>query len=277
MAKLHQVSLTNDGSLELLFVGSGSAFTKKFYQTNLLVVKGDDHLLIDCGSRGPEALSALGLTVTKVENYLITHSHADHIGGLEEVMLLNRYVTRKKPTIIVKREFGQILWDSSLKGGAAYNEVSSGKYLSFEDLWNIVEPVPDPWGYREYATVNVGSIKIGIFRTNHIPDCAPTWKEAFYSYGVVIDDKILFTSDTKFDPELLDTMDAKFDFHTIFHDCQLYKGGVHASLEELSSLKPSMKKRMHLVHYQDSVDKAEDSAREAGFAGFVRQWKIYRF
>ena len=43
-----QVALKNDGDLSLFFVGTGAAFAKTLNQNNLLIVKGDDHLLIDC-------------------------------------------------------------------------------------------------------------------------------------------------------------------------------------------------------------------------------------
>jgi ribonuclease BN (tRNA processing enzyme) len=74
--------LENKGDLELTFIGTGGAFSKKYFQNNVLVVKGDSHLLIDCGTRAPEALDLLGLSVGAIRNYLVTHSHADHIGGL---------------------------------------------------------------------------------------------------------------------------------------------------------------------------------------------------
>jgi ribonuclease BN (tRNA processing enzyme) len=133
-------SLVNDGSLDLTFVGSGSAFSKVFYQNNLLVVKGGSHLLIDCGSRAPQALSQIGLSVGQVSNYLITHTHADHIGGLEEVMLVNRFALRKKTTMVVTEKLRKVLWAMSLRGGAAFNEAIDGRYLEFGDFWDQIEP-----------------------------------------------------------------------------------------------------------------------------------------
>jgi hypothetical protein len=53
-----QPALSNGGALSLTFIGAGSAFTKKFYQTNLLVVKGNSHLLVDCGTRCPRPSTA---------------------------------------------------------------------------------------------------------------------------------------------------------------------------------------------------------------------------
>ena len=81
------LSLTTEGDLSLYFIGCGSAYAKTLNQNNLLVTKGDDHLLIDCGSTCSRALHQAGVSMAQIRNYLITHSHADHIGGLEEVQL----------------------------------------------------------------------------------------------------------------------------------------------------------------------------------------------
>jgi len=267
----------NDESLSITFIGAGSAFTKKFYQNNALVVKGNDHVLIDCGTRAPEALSALGVSVTDVRNYLITHSHADHIGGLEEVMLLNRYVSKRKPTMIAPAAYRKFLWKHSLKGGAAYNERVDGKFLRFDDLWEAAEVVPVPGADRQLCEARVGSIKLAMFRTMHIPDSAPSWRSSSPSYGVVIDDRLLYTSDTRFDPELFDFLADRYELDAVFHDCQLYTGGVHASLEELKELPAPLKAKTSLMHFGDGVDAYADKAAAYGFKGFVRQWSPYVF
>ena len=49
-------SLTNKGDLSLYFIGCGSAFAKTLNQNNVLVTKGDAHILIDCGTRCSQAL-----------------------------------------------------------------------------------------------------------------------------------------------------------------------------------------------------------------------------
>ena len=82
-----RVKLTNRGDLTLYFIGTGSAFARTLNQNNLIVVKGRDHLLVDCGTRCSQALHNVGLALSKIRNYLITHSHADHVGGLEVLLL----------------------------------------------------------------------------------------------------------------------------------------------------------------------------------------------
>jgi ribonuclease BN (tRNA processing enzyme) len=274
---VHPLPLANDGHLGLTFIGSGSAFSKRFYQTNVLIVKGKTHLLVDCGSRAPEALYKLGRSVTDIENILITHSHADHIGGLEEVMLVNRYVAKRKPNIVITKEYQEVLWECSLKGGGSYNERSKGKYLEFEDFWKPIRPSAvkgDPRMCR--ATVG-DDLDLKLFRTKHIPDSAKGWEDSALSYGLIIDDRILFSSDTRFDPEMVLGYDSIYHFEKIFHDCQFFSGGVHASIDDLSSLPADVKKRMYLVHYPDSAGDKKKLAKEKGFAGFVKQWKEYAF
>ena len=77
--------LTTDGHLRVVFIGVGSAFSKRNRQSNMLLIQGEHHVLVDCGTQGPLALNDIGLNVLKVRCYLPTHSHAEHIGGMEEV------------------------------------------------------------------------------------------------------------------------------------------------------------------------------------------------
>jgi hypothetical protein len=77
----------------------------------------------------------------------------------------------------------------------------------------------------------------------HIPDTSLTWETAFWSSGVIIDNRIMFTSDTEFDRKLIDEYDAVFEFAAIFHDYQFFGGGVHSSLEEITGLSDEIKKK----------------------------------
>ena len=91
----------------------------------MLVIQGNHHVLIDCGTQGPLALNDLGLSVLDVRCYLPTHSHADHIGGLEEVALMNRYTPNiSTPDMIILRDYQDILWTKSLSGGCEYCEAN---------------------------------------------------------------------------------------------------------------------------------------------------------
>ncbi len=272
-----KLELTNNGDLELFFIGTGSAFTKRQYQTNLLIIKGQDHLLIDCGTKCPQALSELGIPIINIKNFLITHSHADHIGGLEEVSLMARYVTKQKPTMVINETYQHILWDMSLRGGCEANEEEAGDRLSFKDFWNVIRPQWLPDYARETFAARIGSINIKIMRTKHIPDSSSDWQSSFWSCGIIIDDRIFFTSDTRFDYDLVDYYENRFNFEAIFHDCQFYTGGVHASLEELNGLPVEIKNKIFLTHYGDNWEEFESSIAEYGFAGLARHHVFYTF
>ncbi|MEX2488059.1 MAG: MBL fold metallo-hydrolase [Pseudomonadales bacterium] len=269
-----RVRLNNSGDLSLYFVGAGAAFAKSLNQNNVLVVKGNDHLLIDCGTKCCQALHQIGVSVGDIRHFLITHSHADHIGGLEEVMLFNRYVARQKPSMVINEEYQKILWEQSLRGGT---EMSESQGLQFEDFWDIVRPIQLNHYPRETWEATIGSINVKMPRTRHIPDDAKSWQDAFWSCGVILDDRVLFTSDTQFDPDLLESFDAMFHFEYIFHDCQLFTAGVHASIHELAALSEKLKAKTILMHYGDNWRDYRQLAEKAGFHSFAKEGHTYRF
>ncbi|MBL4680665.1 MAG: MBL fold metallo-hydrolase [Pseudomonadales bacterium] len=272
--KVGEVCLKNSGNLSLYFIGTGAAFAKTLGQNNLLIVKGNDHILIDCGSKCSQSLHDKNLSISQIENFLITHSHADHIGGLEEVQLFGRYVSQKKPRMVINEAYQKILWEQSLRGGS---EMSESTPLTFEDLWDTIRPSLNKSSPRETWETQIGSINVKMPRTMHFPDDAPTWKESFWSVGTIIDDRILYTSDTRFDLDLLTSFDALYDFDVIFHDCQLFTGGVHASLNELKTLPAKLKSKIVLMHYGDDWRDFEEEALNAGFYGWAKEQHQYVF
>jgi ribonuclease BN (tRNA processing enzyme) len=282
-----QLSLTNDGKLELFFIGVGSAFATSMNQSNLLLVKGNTHLLIDCGMTGPMALNqTAGLKLTDIEAIFPTHSHADHIGGIEGIALMNRYVGQrffKKPKtkMIITEEYQRILWDYSLRGGLEYNEELIGvRKMQFSDYFDIERP---RWKCRQpremfeidFNLNNTGkkedTINLEIFRTTHIPEQSSKWEASFVSYGLFIDNKVLVSGDTKFDPELIDIYGDRAE--TIFHDIQFFSGGVHTDLKELKTLPTHIKRKLYPYHYADDFEKHDISE----FAGWTKQGCRYIF
>ncbi len=269
------LALTNPGSLDLTFIGVGSAFSKTLNQTNLVIVKGNHHLLVDCGTRCAHALyHDYGLPLTGIDNYLITHSHADHIGGLEEAQLAGRYVTKRKPTMVITRGYEKILWEQSLRGGA---EASESVPLTFTDFWNVIRPTKLKGYNRDTYQTSIGDIDIKMFRTKHFPDRAKSWRTSAWSCGLIIDNRVMFSSDTRFDPELIHNFNERFDPEVIFHDCQLFTGGVHTGIEELATLPPEIKAKIILVHYGDHWQNFKAYARKSGFHSWAKQGHRYRF
>ena len=271
-----KIQLENDGSLQFFFIGTGSAFNKVDFQNNVLVIKGKDHLLIDCGNICPYALATYNTPIATIKNILPTHSHADHIGGLEEMALAGRYIAKMRPKMVITDEYKEILWNESLKGGCSYGEQSAqGKYMTFEDYFDQIKPQKIDGTPRPMYSADIGSINVKIFRTNHIPSNEMGWENCFYSVGVLVDNRILFTGDTKFDKDLITWLENDYKIETIFHDCQFYPGGVHAYYEEIATLPESTKKKILLCHYGENYN--QYNPEEKGFAGFVKRGVYYNF
>lgn len=94
---------------------AGSMITKT--RTNLAVLIDED-LLVDCGEGTTQKLLSILGDLTKIENILISHGHADHVMGLTSLLwamwLVNR---RTKELTITGPEYIENLVTSLLKLG----------------------------------------------------------------------------------------------------------------------------------------------------------------
>lgn len=73
------------GRVHLL--GTGAALSGKERTTTMLALEGDATLLIvDCGGDAAQRLLAQDLDLTKVTGLIVTHEHADHVGGFALLM-----------------------------------------------------------------------------------------------------------------------------------------------------------------------------------------------
>lgn len=278
------IDLTNDGDLELVFLGVGAAFANTMFQSNFFIVKGSTHVLVDLGSRASIALDEAGLSVLDVENLLATHSHADHVGGIEEWALKARYAApfakgcargEYRPNLLTTADYAHILWDCTLRGGLEHSEETQpGKRMSLSDYVNLIHGEYLSGYGRPVYRLRVGegddAIDLKLMRTNHIPDNSTGWQTAFYSVGILIDDRVFVSGDAMFDRELVDVFGTRAE--AIFHDCQDFTGGVHASYDELKSLPAKLRKKTYLYHLTDGIEDKFDPIAD-DFAGWTRPFR----
>lgn len=274
--KKSELKIVNDGELSLFFVGTGSAFSKINFQTNLLIIKGQDHVLVDCGTLCPYALETTYNTrLQTIRNLIVTHPHADHMGGVEELIFTSKYKNNNaKINIIIPNKFKKLLWNQSLRGGCQY---SDGGKLSFDDYFTQLKPVKIkkmPFKMMEY---NLGLINIKLFRTRHVTTKENSYCKSQYSLGLIIDDKVLYTADSQHNPEQINWICNHFNIETIFHDCDVsgFSRKVHAAYDELKTLPDEIKSKMYLCHYNSSAQKVNPV--NDGFAGFAIPGSYYNF
>ena len=125
---------------------------------------------------------------------------------------------------------------------------------------------------------NVANINVKLFRTRHVTTRKNSLKESQISYGLIIDDRVLFTADTQFNrPQLEFLLDKYPKIEVIFHDCDVmgYSRGVHAAYDELVTLPKEVKAKTYLCHYSEAVNTID--ALVDGFAGLAKHWVYYDF
>jgi len=284
--------------LTLTFLGVGSAYAKRNFQSNALIeawsagpnrqAAPDDTLLVDFGTTGPIALHQLkrmpgfshldrdGMVYyPAIGRIFITHQHSDHIGGLEELAGTNMHYCADaasgrgfKPQIIGGSDVLANLWDHSLKGGLG---ALTGRYATMADYFEVLALYPAGQGEPDCFTM-LDRYEVTMFPTHHIQvQREYDWP----SHGLLIADRttrdtILYSGDTRFDPAGLGRMmgAAKLNFHEVQLEDQTES--VHATLSQLRTLPESVRKKTILYHYGDTWDSGAYDFVADEFAGFAR-------
>ncbi|WP_127579714.1 MBL fold metallo-hydrolase [Paenibacillus koleovorans] len=243
---------------QLRMIGSGSAFAKAYYNNNALVACNGYTLMIDCGILAPMALHKMNFPMNDIQGVLVTHLHADHIGGLEEYALRMKYMYQLRPSLYIEENLIEPLWDDSLKAGLRYTVEGESTLRDFFDV------VPLKCDVRQ--EIQPG-LSVELIRTKHFPNMP--------SYSVVLNDKVFYSGDMTFNRALLDEMFVRRQCVQVLHDCQLEGNGlVHSTLNELLSLPEEYQERILLMHYGDSMP---DYMGKTGKMTFIEQHKPYEF
>ncbi|MDA0710394.1 MAG: MBL fold metallo-hydrolase [bacterium] len=238
--------------MDLEFIGIGSFFAKNNFHNNLLI---NQNILIDCGFMAGHGLHASGRNFGQIEHIFVTHTHADHIGGLEECAFFSKFVKGgAKPNIYVPSPLAEKLWAFSLRGGL--EDIETGG-ASLSDYFNLIVVKNE---------FEIEGVHFEVVRTNHVANR--------FCCGLMIDKRVLFSGDTQFDPAMVERHGE--DAEKIFHDCQFFTGGIHASLDELSTLPKSIRQKTKLMHLPDNHVDHIETVEQHGF-GFVEQHTPYSF
>jgi ribonuclease BN (tRNA processing enzyme) len=254
----------------LKFLGTGSAFTLKNFQTNIAIGVGSNPkwFLVDAGGDIRFSLNAAFLNYKSIDSIYISHLHADHASGLEYFGFCTYFDPSTKNSPINLYGNGELLrkgWEDTWKGGM---ESIQGHLLELNDFFNVKAVRPNGFFLWE-------QIKFTIVQAMHVMN----GYSIVPSYGLMLDlpggYKVYLTTDCQFCPSQI--MDFYKQADLIVQDCETtFKSGVHAHYTDLVTLPTEIKKKMLLVHYGDNIvgddgkvnSEWSNKAETDGFCGF---------
>lgn len=255
-------------TMKLIFLGSGSAFTVgdgNFHSNMLLEANDKNYLLIDCGSDARLSLHELGFSHHQIKDVYISHLHADHAGGLEWLAFRTKFdaVQPHKPILHISSHLADMLWDNVLSGGLQ----SVQNIKANISTYFIVKPVSDENLFQWHG------IDFHLVKSEHIYNNG-AWLPSYGLFFKLNELTCFITTDTQFNPEKYMHYYQQADI--IFHDCETLAvpTGVHAHYRQLVTLKPEIKAKMWLYHYNQGT---LPNAEEDGFLGFVKKGQCFDF
>ena len=250
--------------MKMTFLGSGAAFTLQNFQSNMLIEKNGKRLLIDAGGDIRFSLNEVGLTSRDIDSIYISHSHTDHIGGLEYMGFTTYFdPTKESIKLFCEGELMYNIWDDSIKGGL---KSIQGARITLGDYFKKF-PIDRENGYFIWE-----DIKFTIVQVCHIVDCYMIVP----SYGLMFKGdngkNVFITTDTQFAPSQISTFYEQSDI--IFQDCETapFKSGVHAHYTDLATLDKKFKRKMNLYHYQDGE---KPDCKKDGFSGWCKKGQVF--
>ena len=254
--------------MEIIPLGVGSAFARTLENTNFLIKTGDGvPFLLDCGHTATRSMERLGFDMKGIDNILLSHLHADHISGLEEMGFTGLFIWGRKINLHAPKPLLEFLWPKSLDGGMGQRlkSRSGGFYEARLETYFTVNAL----GARK--KFSIGCVEITPFSTPHIPG-RPSFGYAMHD--TLTGGRAMFTCDSMLSMKNLRNHGQSAD--VIFHDCQLDGSaeGIHTVLGDLLTVPDDYKKKILLVHYGDEWVDYRD--RTGGMV-FAEQHKSYVF
>ena len=227
----------------LRFLGVGNSHSLEL-GTSSCVLEQDNQplLLIDCG------LSTLSAYMRIYQNTLpsavfITHTHLDHIGGLENLFYKSyfKYGLSEKIKLFVPVTLVEVLH----KRMADYPSILAEGGVNFWDNFQLIPVSENFWYQNIYFTV---------FPVRH--------HEFHSAYGISLEGVFLFTGDTRPIPEIINKFACRNE--RIFHDLCLSTNPSHTNVHELEThYKTEQLNRMVFYHYEST--EASNKIEQLGF------------
>jgi len=255
------------------FLGVGSAFsmpttpgdlTTAPMQSNMVITAANGKkMLFDCGTDIRFSAQMCGYGPGSFDAVYISHEHADHMGGLEWLLLNRLFANVGKLRLLAQADVLRNVWkmlQPSLQI-TTKGKMSLTDYVDYESL------------HPSFGT-DWEELRLGLVPVVHVA-CADM---LMMSYGMCAKgekDSIYISSDTLFNSSDIIRITPIVDI--IFHDCEVgFKTGVHAHYDQLLTLPDGVRAKMWLYHY-NPVEATKKDAVADGFRGFVTRGQIFHF
>lgn len=250
--------MKKDTNFKFLILGIGDLFTKYYYNTSMILFADGFNLLIDFPTPLRKVIyeaskkSKFSIDVDDIHHAILTHVHSDHSNGLETFGFYKLFIQKDHATVYTIPEVKDILWENRLKASMGYltnEKFEKIKDMQIEDYFDV--------NIIEQGKINkIGPFEIEIRRTKHFVPCFGI--KAHYN-GKTLG----YSSDTCFDLEHIKFLSSS---DSIIHEAN---GEGHTPYSKLLELPSDIKKKIHIIHIQDTFDIAKSKLP------VVEQGKLY--
>lgn len=233
--------------MELNFLGIGSAFATKLYNTSAFFVEGDKLFLIDCGETTFNQLFNQDFFKNIEEIYVaFTHTHSDHIASICSLIKFCSAI-RTKLNIIVPSKDDNDLYGDILELLNIFNIYCIYKNkISFITSYEV----------NEYFT-SFDSMEF--LSTNHAPELEGKCYSILFKTNL---GNVFYSSDSIDTKYITKYLNDKLD--KMYVDVTLTIPTVHLDLNILDSIIPQEKRnKIYCMHFDS--EKCMQKAEELGF------------
>ena len=119
-------------AVRLIPLGVGEAFTARHYTTCLALGADDDWILIDCPHPLRKMLyegstaAGIPLDLDQIRAVAVTHLHADHSCGLEDLGYYSSLVLGRPARLLMHPDVSARVWSGLLSAGMEFSQKEPG-------------------------------------------------------------------------------------------------------------------------------------------------------